>query len=191
MFSIFVCLCSSVSCRPLGDLLGTRREKMNAGAGLADIDPMAIDRSVSCDIHELMSESDSCSQLLSFIIPPLLSSSGGLWQHRRSVGSHLSSEGDGRLPASLPRSLRQLQDPAAQVYILHIYMCIYYTSSLFYTLLDQYQELSIKHHQFIDVWGQYVYFFYFVIVKDKYLFCAAAVKRLKTPELQQLNDCFD
>lgn len=55
MFSIFVCLCSSVSCRPLGDLLGTRREKMNAGAGLADIDPMAIDRSVSCDVHELMS----------------------------------------------------------------------------------------------------------------------------------------
>lgn len=74
-------------------------------------------------------------------------------------------------------------------------MCIYYTSSLFYTLLDQYQELSIKHHQFIHVWEQYVYFFlyffYFVIVKDKYLFCAAAVKRLKTPELQQLNDCFD
>lgn len=78
MFSIFVCLCSSVSCRPLGDLLGTRREKMNAGAGLADIDPMAIDQSVSCDVHELMSQSDFCSQLLSFIIPPLLSSSGGL-----------------------------------------------------------------------------------------------------------------
>lgn len=42
------------SCRPLGlrseDLLGTRRDKMNAGAGLADIDPMAIDQSVSVDM---------------------------------------------------------------------------------------------------------------------------------------------
>ncbi|XP_036948738.1 ATPase family AAA domain-containing protein 2-like isoform X1 [Acanthopagrus latus] len=39
----------SQSCRPLGDLLGTCREKMNAGAGLADIDPMAIDQSVGFD----------------------------------------------------------------------------------------------------------------------------------------------
>lgn len=39
------------SCRPLGlrteDFLGPRRDKMNAGAGLADIDPMTIDQSVS------------------------------------------------------------------------------------------------------------------------------------------------
>ncbi|TDH03677.1 hypothetical protein EPR50_G00144390 [Perca flavescens] len=43
----------SGSCRPLGlcpdNPLGTRRDKMNAGAGLADIDPMAIDQSVGFD----------------------------------------------------------------------------------------------------------------------------------------------
>ncbi|XP_051811082.1 ATPase family AAA domain-containing protein 2-like isoform X2 [Acanthochromis polyacanthus] len=41
------------SCHPLGlhseDLLGTRRDKMASGAGLADIDPMAIDQSVGFD----------------------------------------------------------------------------------------------------------------------------------------------
>ncbi|XP_042362915.1 ATPase family AAA domain-containing protein 2-like [Plectropomus leopardus] len=45
---------ASGSCRPLGllteRLLGTRRDKLSAGAGLADIDPMAIDQSVSLDV---------------------------------------------------------------------------------------------------------------------------------------------
>lgn len=62
---------------------------------------------------------------------------------------------------STPKSSTTSRSSRPGIYIMYI-------SSLFYTLLDQYQELSIKHHQFIDVWGQYFYCFYFVIVKDKY-----------------------
>lgn len=42
-------------------------------------------------------------------------SSGGVRQHRRSVRSHFSTERNGRLPAPVPRSLWQFQDPASQV----------------------------------------------------------------------------
>lgn len=62
---------------------------------------------------------------------------------------------------STPKSSTTSRSSRPGLYIMYI-------SSLFYTLLDQYQELSIKHHQFIDVWGQYFYCFYFVIVKDNY-----------------------
>ena len=55
---VFVSFFPPASCRPLGlrteDLLWPRRDKMNAGAGLADIDPMAIDQSVSSDHIDCM-----------------------------------------------------------------------------------------------------------------------------------------
>ncbi|XP_053190918.1 ATPase family AAA domain-containing protein 2-like [Scomber japonicus] len=60
----------SGSCRPLGDLLGTRREKMNAGAGLADIDPMAIDHSVGFD--SIGGLSGHISALKEMVVFPLL-----------------------------------------------------------------------------------------------------------------------
>uniref|UniRef100_A0A4W6EX64 ATPase family AAA domain-containing protein 2 n=1 Tax=Lates calcarifer TaxID=8187 RepID=A0A4W6EX64_LATCA len=63
-----------VSCRPLGlrtdDLLGTRRDKMNAGAGLADIDPMAIDQSVGFD--SVGGLSGHISALKEMVVFPLL-----------------------------------------------------------------------------------------------------------------------
>lgn len=132
-----------------------------------------------------LSSSPSSSLLSS---PPQVGfdSIGGLWGHISALKEMVV------FPLLYPEVFDNFKiQPPRFIYYIYIHMCIYYTSSLFYTLLDQYQELSIKHHQFIDVWGQYFYFFYFVIVKDKYLFCAAAVKRLKTPEMQQLNDCFD
>ncbi|XP_067468014.1 ATPase family AAA domain-containing protein 2-like isoform X1 [Thunnus thynnus] len=62
------------SCRPLGlrtdDLLGNRREKMNAGAGLADIDPMAIDQSVGFD--SIGGLSGHISALKEMVVFPLL-----------------------------------------------------------------------------------------------------------------------
>lgn len=79
---------------------------MARGAGLADIDPMAIDQSVSCDKVIYKTFSDQCtvdsssdSLVSSFV------SSGGVRQHRRSVRSHFSAERNGRLPAPLPRSV--------------------------------------------------------------------------------------
>uniref|UniRef100_A0A4W6F081 ATPase family AAA domain-containing protein 2 n=1 Tax=Lates calcarifer TaxID=8187 RepID=A0A4W6F081_LATCA len=61
-------------CRPLGlrtdDLLGTRRDKMNAGAGLADIDPMAIDQSVGFD--SVGGLSGHISALKEMVVFPLL-----------------------------------------------------------------------------------------------------------------------
>lgn len=134
MFSIFVCLCSSVSCRPLGDLLGTRREKMNAGAGLADIDPMAIDRSVSCDVPELMSESDSCSRLLSPPSSSLLSSPpqvgfdsiGGLWGHISALKEMVV------FPLLYPEVFDnfKIQPPR---FIYNIYTCVFITQVLYFT----------------------------------------------------------
>ncbi|XP_018543885.1 ATPase family AAA domain-containing protein 2 isoform X1 [Lates calcarifer] len=65
---------ASGSCRPLGlrtdDLLGTRRDKMNAGAGLADIDPMAIDQSVGFD--SVGGLSGHISALKEMVVFPLL-----------------------------------------------------------------------------------------------------------------------
>ncbi|XP_039977667.1 ATPase family AAA domain-containing protein 2-like isoform X2 [Xiphias gladius] len=65
---------ASGSCRPLGlrteDLLGTRRDKMNAGAGLADIDPMAIDQSVGFD--SIGGLSGHISALKEMVVFPLL-----------------------------------------------------------------------------------------------------------------------
>ncbi|XP_029299380.1 ATPase family AAA domain-containing protein 2-like isoform X2 [Cottoperca gobio] len=62
------------SCRPLGlrteDLLGTCRDQMNAGAGLADIDPMAIDQSVGFD--SIGGLSGHISALKEMIVFPLL-----------------------------------------------------------------------------------------------------------------------
>lgn len=134
MFSIFVCLCSSVSCRPLRDLLGTRREKMNAGAGLADIDPMAIDRSVSCDVPELMSESDSCSRLLSPPSSSLLSSPpqvgfdsiGGLWGHISALKEMVV------FPLLYPEVFDnfKIQPPR---FIYNIYTCVFITQVLYFT----------------------------------------------------------
>ncbi|KAM7373665.1 hypothetical protein PAMP_008501 [Pampus punctatissimus] len=64
----------SSSCRPLGlrtdYLLGSRREKMNAGAGLADIDPMAIDLSVGFD--SIGGLSGHISALKEMVVFPLL-----------------------------------------------------------------------------------------------------------------------
>ncbi|XP_041811741.1 ATPase family AAA domain-containing protein 2-like isoform X2 [Chelmon rostratus] len=61
-------------CRPFGlrtdDLLGTRRDKMNAGAGLADIDPMAIDQSVRFD--SIGGLSGHISALKEMVVFPLL-----------------------------------------------------------------------------------------------------------------------
>lgn len=143
------------SCRALGlrteELFSTRRDKMAAGAGLADIDPMAIDQLVSystqsgnkrtnlsltsvkaslnysllytlhCYSFEYMILSSWPSPKISLtnsLVPFLvyfIFNPGGLWQHWWTVGSHLSSEGDGYLPSSLPRSLWQFQDSASQV----------------------------------------------------------------------------
>lgn len=64
------------------DRLGTRRDKMNAGAGLADIDPMAIDQSVSLDVWQhLLSTLDCDDSPLPF--PPQVGfdSIGGLSGH--------------------------------------------------------------------------------------------------------------
>ncbi|XP_047460998.1 ATPase family AAA domain-containing protein 2-like isoform X7 [Mugil cephalus] len=65
---------ASGSCRPLGlrseDLLGTRRDKMAAGAGLADIDPMAIDQSVGFD--SIGGLSGHISALKEMVVFPLL-----------------------------------------------------------------------------------------------------------------------
>ncbi|XP_056254447.1 ATPase family AAA domain-containing protein 2-like isoform X1 [Seriola aureovittata] len=65
---------ASRSFRPLGlrtdDLLGTRRDKMNAGAGLADIDPMAIDQSVGFD--SIGGLSGHISALKEMVVFPLL-----------------------------------------------------------------------------------------------------------------------
>uniref|UniRef100_A0AAQ5ZYA6 Bromo domain-containing protein n=1 Tax=Amphiprion ocellaris TaxID=80972 RepID=A0AAQ5ZYA6_AMPOC len=62
------------SCRPLGlhseDLLGTRRDKMASGAGLADIDPMAIDQSVGFD--SIGGLSGHISALKEMVVFPLL-----------------------------------------------------------------------------------------------------------------------
>uniref|UniRef100_A0A3B5AL28 ATPase family AAA domain-containing protein 2-like n=1 Tax=Stegastes partitus TaxID=144197 RepID=A0A3B5AL28_9TELE len=62
------------SCRPLGlhseDLLGTRRDKMAVGAGLADIDPMAIDQSVGFD--SIGGLSGHISALKEMVVFPLL-----------------------------------------------------------------------------------------------------------------------
>uniref|UniRef100_A0A8C4IRF7 Bromo domain-containing protein n=1 Tax=Dicentrarchus labrax TaxID=13489 RepID=A0A8C4IRF7_DICLA len=62
------------SCRPLGlrtdGLMGTRRDKMNAGAGLADIDPMAIDHSVGFD--SIGGLSGHISALKEMVVFPLL-----------------------------------------------------------------------------------------------------------------------
>ncbi|XP_051246573.1 ATPase family AAA domain-containing protein 2-like isoform X2 [Dicentrarchus labrax] len=64
----------SESCRPLGlrtdGLMGTRRDKMNAGAGLADIDPMAIDHSVGFD--SIGGLSGHISALKEMVVFPLL-----------------------------------------------------------------------------------------------------------------------
>ncbi|XP_037650198.1 ATPase family AAA domain-containing protein 2-like isoform X6 [Sebastes umbrosus] len=60
--------------QPLGprteDFLGTRRHKMNAGAGLADIDPMAIDQSVGFD--SIGGLSGHISALKEMVVFPLL-----------------------------------------------------------------------------------------------------------------------
>ncbi|XP_074468551.1 ATPase family AAA domain-containing protein 2-like isoform X4 [Sebastes fasciatus] len=60
--------------QPLGprteDFLGTRRDKMNAGAGLADIDPMAIDQSVGFD--SIGGLSGHISALKEMVVFPLL-----------------------------------------------------------------------------------------------------------------------
>ncbi|XP_044027436.1 ATPase family AAA domain-containing protein 2-like isoform X2 [Siniperca chuatsi] len=62
------------SCRPLGlrteDLLGTRRDRINAGAGLADIDPMTIDQSVGFD--SIGGLSGHISALKEMVVFPLL-----------------------------------------------------------------------------------------------------------------------
>ncbi|XP_027142397.1 ATPase family AAA domain-containing protein 2-like isoform X1 [Larimichthys crocea] len=64
----------SDSSRRLGlrtdDRLGTRRDKMNAGAGLADIDPMAIDQSVGFD--SIGGLSGHISALKEMVVFPLL-----------------------------------------------------------------------------------------------------------------------
>ncbi|KAM7384838.1 hypothetical protein PAMA_011952 [Pampus argenteus] len=64
----------SSSCRPLGlrtdNLLESRREKMNAGAGLADIDPTAIDQSVGFD--SIGGLSGHISALKEMVVFPLL-----------------------------------------------------------------------------------------------------------------------
>ncbi|KAI3358961.1 hypothetical protein L3Q82_015340 [Scortum barcoo] len=60
--------------RPFGlrseDFLGTRRDKLNAGAGLADIDPMAIDQSVGFD--SIGGLSGHISALKEMVVFPLL-----------------------------------------------------------------------------------------------------------------------
>ncbi|XP_071355608.1 ATPase family AAA domain-containing protein 2-like isoform X2 [Trachinotus anak] len=65
---------ASRSLRPPGlrtdDILGTRRDKMNAGAGLADIDPMAIDQSVGFD--SIGGLSGHISALKEMVVFPLL-----------------------------------------------------------------------------------------------------------------------
>ncbi|XP_006809184.1 ATPase family AAA domain-containing protein 2B-like isoform X1 [Neolamprologus brichardi] len=62
------------SCLPLslrtGNLLGTRNDKMAAGAGLADIDPMAIDQSVGFD--SIGGLSGHISALKEMVVFPLL-----------------------------------------------------------------------------------------------------------------------
>ncbi|XP_076611159.1 ATPase family AAA domain-containing protein 2-like isoform X1 [Chaetodon auriga] len=61
-------------CRPFGlrtdDLLGTRRDRMSAGAGLADTDPMTIDRSVRFD--SIGGLSGHISALKEMVVFPLL-----------------------------------------------------------------------------------------------------------------------
>lgn len=91
----------------------SRRDKMSRGAGLADIDPMAIDQSVSYGEVNY----SALQWWFLILLPPFFPSvsSGGVRQHRRSVGSHLSTERNGCLPASLPWSVRQFQDSASQV----------------------------------------------------------------------------
>ncbi|XP_040909931.1 ATPase family AAA domain-containing protein 2-like [Toxotes jaculatrix] len=65
---------ASGSCQPFSlrtdDLLGTRRDKMSAGAGLADIDPMAIDQSVGFD--SIGGLSGHISALKEMVVFPLL-----------------------------------------------------------------------------------------------------------------------
>ncbi|XP_029370589.1 ATPase family AAA domain-containing protein 2-like isoform X3 [Echeneis naucrates] len=65
---------ASGSFRPLSlrsdNFLGTRQEKMNAGAGLADIDPMAIDQSVGFD--SIGGLSGHISALKEMVVFPLL-----------------------------------------------------------------------------------------------------------------------
>ncbi|XP_026155950.1 ATPase family AAA domain-containing protein 2-like isoform X3 [Mastacembelus armatus] len=64
----------SESCRPLDlrteNLLGPRRDKMAAGAGLADIDPMSIDQSVGFD--SIGGLSGHISALKEMVVFPLL-----------------------------------------------------------------------------------------------------------------------
>ncbi|TKS89215.1 ATPase family AAA domain-containing protein 2 [Collichthys lucidus] len=64
----------SDSSRPFGlradDRLGTRRDRMNAGAGLADIDPMAIDQAVGFD--SIGGLSGHISALKEMVVFPLL-----------------------------------------------------------------------------------------------------------------------
>ncbi|KAM6974318.1 ATPase family AAA domain-containing protein 2-like [Tautogolabrus adspersus] len=71
--SFWFCVLSDNS-RPLGlrtdDLLGTRRDKMRAGAGLADIDPMAIDQSVG--FNSIGGLSGHISALKEMVVFPLL-----------------------------------------------------------------------------------------------------------------------
>ncbi|KAM9838554.1 ATPase family AAA domain-containing protein 2-like isoform 2-T3 [Aulostomus maculatus] len=61
-------------CRPLGlrtdDLLGTRKSKLNVGASLADIDPMAVDQSVGFD--NIGGLSGHISALKEMVVFPLL-----------------------------------------------------------------------------------------------------------------------
>ncbi|CAJ1082856.1 ATPase family AAA domain-containing protein 2-like isoform X2 [Xyrichtys novacula] len=57
------------SCRPL-NLLGTHRDKMRPGAGLADIDPMAIDQSVG--FESIGGLSGHISALKEMVVFPLL-----------------------------------------------------------------------------------------------------------------------
>ncbi|XP_055012961.1 ATPase family AAA domain-containing protein 2-like isoform X2 [Boleophthalmus pectinirostris] len=58
-------------CRPLNlNLLGTRRDKLSSGAGLADIDPMAIDQTVGFD--SIGGLSGHISALKEMVVFPLL-----------------------------------------------------------------------------------------------------------------------
>lgn len=50
LFTVFVCV--SCRCLPMNlvkeDLIGIHKDRMKIGASLADVDPMQIDRTVSC-----------------------------------------------------------------------------------------------------------------------------------------------
>ncbi|XP_037831827.1 ATPase family AAA domain-containing protein 2 isoform X2 [Kryptolebias marmoratus] len=64
---------ASSNCRPLGlrtELFSSRRDKMSRGAGLADIDPMAIDQSVGFD--SIGGLSGHISALKEMVVFPLL-----------------------------------------------------------------------------------------------------------------------